>query len=297
MESQRLPRPLAPAADVTMGETYRLLNTEVVLERYRNTMSENPEFKINLSEKFPHLPKAPIIEAVIAIEALADGEWVESAVSKEFKRRLPDYPLASSQNQLSQEFKFTPGKPLETAIHNLGWKGLRFQSADGQRIAQFNKDGFVFSWIRPYKNWESLVQEALRLWELHVEVARPAEAQGFGVRFINRIELPPQELRFEHYIDPHPKPPQRFPLPFYGFLHQDTLAVPGGEYAINVIRTFQPPQPPGQGGALILDIDVINRRPVDLGGQIVENRLAEMRWLKNKVFFGSITEKALEQFK
>ena len=76
------------------------------------------------------------------------------------------------------------------------------------------------------------------------------------------------------------------------------LAVPGHPYAINVIRTIQ--QLNGGvdvGVALILDIDVFTTQGFDLDNTVRERRLLEMRWLKNKAFFGSITEKAFEMFR
>jgi uncharacterized protein (TIGR04255 family) len=80
-------------------------------------------------------------------------------------------------------------------------------------------------------------------------------------------------------------------------MHQDTLGVPGYSYAINVIQTVQiPPSLESEGIALILDIDVFTLQAFNLGKDAIEQRLQEMRWLKNKVFFGSITKKALERF-
>ena len=48
---------------------------------------------------------------------------------------------------------------------------------------------------------------------------------------------------------------------------------------------------------LILDIDVFTTRAMELNEEVFLKRLQEMRWLKNKAFFGSITQKALERFK
>jgi hypothetical protein len=38
------------------------------------------------------------------------------------------------------------------------------------------------------------------------------------------------------------------------------------------------------------------RKSFDLSEGSLENRLTEMRWLKNKIFFGTITEDALRSF-
>jgi len=87
-------------------------------------------------------------------------------------------------------------------------------------------------------------------------------------------------------------------LPIIGFFHQDTLAVPGHPFAINLIRTIQPAETPGKASlAVILDIDAFTTAPFQLHQDELLQRLRQMRWLKNKVFFGNITEKALNRFK
>ena len=81
-------------------------------------------------------------------------------------------------------------------------------------------------------------------------------------------------------------------------MHKDTLGVPGHPYAINVIRTIQQLNSNMSGGvALILDIDVFTTQAFDLDNAVLARRLLEMRWLKNKAFFGSITKKALKMFR
>jgi uncharacterized protein (TIGR04255 family) len=254
--------------------------------------------KINVTEQFPHLAHAPIVEAVIEIKARSQVAWEQNAISESLKPKLPGYPQVISQNEFQQEVKFAPGQAPEARQHDLGWKGLRFESSDGRHIAQFNRDGFVFSRLYPYETWERLWDEASRLWKLHVDLAKPAEAHRIGLRFVNRIPLPPQEMRFEEYIHPHAQPPYGLDLPFHGFFHHDTLAVPESPYAVNVVRTIQPSQDPAAGGpAVILDIDVFTTQPFELQPGLLESRLPEMRWLKNKVFFGSVTQKALDSFR
>jgi uncharacterized protein (TIGR04255 family) len=87
-------------------------------------------------------------------------------------------------------------------------------------------------------------------------------------------------------------------LPFLNFFHHDTFAVPGYPYAINVIRTIQPPlNPQIEGLGLIVDIDAFTTQPFEIKDGMLEERLTELRWLKNKAFFCSITPKALELFR
>lgn len=250
---------------------------------------------INISERFQHLPRAPIVEAVIDIRARAVTALEEALVKPQLEAKLSGYQFLGSQREIEHGFTLEGDKPPGLMIRDLGWKGLRFQSADKKHIAQFNRDGFVFSRLEPYESWEQLYEEGMRLWSVYIELAQPVEVHRIGLRYINRIQLPPDELRYEDYLEPAPMPPKGLDVPFHGFLHQDTIAVSGHPYAINVIRTIQPPGAPGiQGLGLILDIDAFTTQGFELDEALLEQRLLEMRWLKNKVFFGSVTPNALK---
>jgi len=260
-------------------------------------MSTQGIVDIKSDEIFENLPRAPIVEAVIEIRARAIQTLEESSLRSALEPRLAGYGFLDSLREFHGEVKIEGGKPPTQKVSDLGWMGLRFRSTDGKHIAQFKRDGFVFSRLEPYLTWEQLNGEQQRLWAIFKELAQPAEIQRVGLRYINRIKLPPGELRFEDYMQPAPLAPRDLDLPFHGFTHHDTLAVPDRPYAINVIRTIQPPRDAGDAViALILDIDVFTTESFDLDEALLGRRLMEMRWLKNKVFFGSITEKAREMF-
>ena len=216
-------------------------------------MSIQDPLKIDVTERFDHLPHAPIVEAVIDIRARAGDAWEEATVKARMQAQLADYAYLDTQRVYEHEMKLDQGKPAEQTLRDLGCKGVRFKSTDERHIVQFNRDGFVFSRLTPYESWEQLHGEAMRLWQIYSGMAHPAQVQRLGLRFINRIELPPEEVRYEDYIQPAPEPPKHLELPFHGFLHHDTLAVPGHAYALNVIRTIQ--NVPNQPLAVVLDID------------------------------------------
>ena len=102
----------------------------------------------------------------------------------------------------------------------------------------------MFARLRPYEQWEALVSEALRLWQMFVDIGKPAEIQRLGIRFINRISLPPSQVLIEDYLDPAPKGARDLDLPFRYFFHQDIFDVAGHPYAIRLIRTTQPETEP-----------------------------------------------------
>jgi uncharacterized protein (TIGR04255 family) len=250
---------------------------------------------INISEDFPHLAFAPVVEAVIDIRTKSTVALDEASSRIFLEPRLADYTFLDSQQEFSAQVMFGPAAPpMQTAIQ--AWKGVRFKSRDENSIAQFNKDGFAFSKLAPYQNWDVFSEESMKLWGIYQEMAKAEDVNRLGVRFINRIELPAGDGNFENYINPAPQTPRGLDLPFYGFLYQETLAVPGHPYAINLIRTIQQPGDK-DGFSVIIDIDVFTADGTDLDNGRIQKMLNEMCWLKNKIFFGSITEQALETFK
>lgn len=253
-------------------------------------------FKIDLTEVFPLLLRAPIVEAVIGVTARAETVWEEAVISEQLKQRLPEYPSVQSHRETRLEFNLAANAQTEQAVQDMGWRGLRCESADKLHVVQFNRDGFSFSRLQPYQSWEQFDQEGMRLWELYNEVAQPLEIQRLGLRFINRIEFPQEGVKLEDFLENPPKTPRGMEVPFKGFLHHNTLVIPGYPYGINVVQTVQPSQGGNTAWGVILDIDVFTTEPI-VNQNLIGQHLTKMRWLKNKAFFGSITTKTLELIK
>ncbi|MFY9621177.1 MAG: TIGR04255 family protein [Pyrinomonadaceae bacterium] len=254
------------------------------------------EITIDPTERFQHLPNAPIVEAALEIRARAELPWEEKAIAEQLKERLPEYPVTLAQHAFQQHFQFAANQPPQGSYQELGLKGFRLQSRDNLQIVQFNRDGFIFSRLAPYESWETFSSELFRLWETYVELAGLTQIHRLGLRFINRISIEHRDLAY--YLVVPPITARGLDLPYLAFLHHDTFAVPQLPYVVNVIKTIQPQQDSRETvPALILDIDISSEQPFALENGIMEGRIADMRWLKNKFFFGNITEGALEEFK
>lgn len=252
--------------------------------------------KIDVTEQFELLPRAPIVEAVIQVHARPETSWEEKDILACLKPKLSEFEKSFSRNNMKHEVKLDAAHPPQVSAENLGWYGLLCKSKN--QSVQFNRDGFVFSRLQPYQGWDQFFADAMRLWKIYLETARPMEMQRIGLRFINKIQLPPKEVDFEKYIQPYPEPPFDLDLPFLSFFHHDTLAVPGHPYAINIIRTIQPAiNPQADGIGLIVDIDAFTTQSLEIKEGVLVERLAELRWLKNKTFFGSITPEAMGLFR
>jgi hypothetical protein len=93
--------------------------------------------KIDLTEQFSPLSHAPIAEAVIEMRAQAEVPWEESGIRSQLAPLLPGYPKIESQSEFEHEMQFGPGQDTVQRHRDLGWRGLRCESADHVHIAQF----------------------------------------------------------------------------------------------------------------------------------------------------------------
>jgi uncharacterized protein (TIGR04255 family) len=248
---------------------------------------------IQSEEEFGRLMLAPVTEAVLEIRGRAETEWEEERVTAFLKEQLPGFPKQDSQRSLRAEMRFGPGVLPKPSAQDLGWSGVTTRSQDQRQVVCFQKDGFAFSQLAPYPGWQSFLEGALALWKVHQAVAAPSEFARIGLRYINRIDLSGPMINLEDYLVAAPKEPEGLVLPFSGFLHRDTLTVPGHDYGVQITRTIQPSgesDPPKLG--LIIDIDVFSTKPWVGSTDDLVQRLKEMRWLKNKAFFGSLTPQA-----
>ncbi len=253
---------------------------------------------LNFSELFPHLNKAPIVEAVLDFRASAAVALDQAAMQVQLAARLPDYPKILGQRMVESTFKSEAGKSPEASARDLGWVGFDCRSTDEKQVAQFHKDGFAFSRLDPYQNWELFTQEALRLWRLHLEMAQPEEIKRIGVRFINRMLFPVEggKANLKSYLTAPPENPNGLELPMVNFLHQELRTIPGTVYALNLTKIMQPVERRASHLALILDVDVFTTVPLRPNDPNLVDHLNKMRWLKNKAFFANVTAKAIETF-
>lgn len=194
-----------------------------------------------------------------------------------------------------QQIKQKPGKPPEFAVRDQGVVGYRFRSADHRTIAQFRRNGFTFNRLKPYASWDQVFPEACRLWKIYTNTAPPEEISRIAVRFINRLLLPLANLEFSDYLAAPPALPRDVPQSISSFLSRVVIHEPRANLTANVVQALEPPLN-DQYISLILDIDVYQRNVSHLTPETVLGSFASLREMKNRIFFGSLTDKALVLF-
>jgi uncharacterized protein (TIGR04255 family) len=256
-------------------------------------MTRPPSFTINLEEKFPNLENAPTsIEAMMYWRAHGGQELDQKALKDELVQRFPDYPFCQPQHNIEIAASLDNDSP--EINHQVQRNGFRLQDELNHRVAQFTPTGVVFSCLQPYPGWKQFQNEAIKFWDVFIELSAPTSVQQLGVRYINLIPMRSDE-NASTYLNSLPPPLPELNLPTDSFFYQDTYRIPG--YYINWVRTVQTqPESPGSEKSLIVDINVYTTELTCLDREYLIKRLDEMRWIKNKIFFSCITQTAHQQF-
>ena len=217
--------------------------------------------------------------------------------------------MLSAHSQIAEQYpndQATRGRLAEIAISqsnimagmtDLGVQGYRFDSETGQYVAQFNKDNFVYSVVGSYTTWEDLESEALRLWGIYQSVAEPTQLLRLETRFVNeiRVEL---SVPLTEYFRIVPSMPKIDGL-INGFTHVYTIHENSTGLDARLVLQNTGVRPNSDSGMVILDISAV-RDGLDIAFPIaatdISETLADLRRLKNKLFYESITKHTVDLF-
>lgn len=243
------------------------------------------KFQLDLSKKFPALPHAPIIEAVLHWQAAASLKLDQAALQRKLTDSFPKYESAPQHNIETALSGSPQGMELKQSTN---WDGFRLTRKENDQpafICQFKRSGLVVSRLAPYKDWEEFESEALRFWDAFVEIGQPTEIARLSTRYISQIAVN-SISEVQDYIDIGEEPLAAIGVSADGFFYQNTLNLADLPYKINLVRTVQPLKQSSAPLSLIVDIDVGTTDNIAIADfAAVPQRLKELRFIKNKVFF------------
>jgi uncharacterized protein (TIGR04255 family) len=243
-----------------------------------------------------HLSHAPVTEAVIDIKVRPkDGSAFEQ-VNEAFKQLDFGYYLKGPISEGTFAFGLGPEGQVVPPSTTSAVVGLRLHSSDEKYVLQVRGESFTLSRLTPYETWETLCEEAKRLWEIYLARLEPVGVFRIATRFINNLRLP---LRvgeeFQLYINSLGQVPNGAPATVEGFFQRFQLVDQSTDAHVILNLVLNGQEPDGRL-PVILDIDafkLIERRASD---PEIWRELETLRELKNRCFFGTLTQRAQELF-
>jgi uncharacterized protein (TIGR04255 family) len=233
-----------------------------------------------------HLNNAPIVEAAIAFDfVVAPGEL--SQLRDSFFRHIEsEYP---NQTPIQKaEITFTPGGSSGGTSDIVGF---RCASPDGKNVCSISENTFFCSRLHPYQDWERLLSEFKRLWEIFASFGT-VRVSKVAVRYINKIFIPEGQEIFD-WIYTFPKLAPELPQTMFGVFVRLEIMIPKPPGKLIVTEAKLPPEKP-EYVAIALDHDL--QFPVVSQEIDVWAVLGEARELKNQYFFASVSEDLLKEY-
>jgi len=238
-----------------------------------------------------HYAKAPIVEAVLAIQFKDSSTSLDLLAKCGNKIRL-DYPTKKPLNYSTGHIELGPKSSATTTSEPIGFS---WTSVDEKKIFQAKRDGFTFSLLAPYTTWPEFSAEAKRLWEVYWKTIKSKKNYTrIALRYINRIDFPVPSIEMSDYFNIYTFIPNTLPQSMSSFFFQLTMPLADPKSMVNIVQTLVPPPSEKQGYTSVLfDIDIYRTEAIPMG-ESVWDAFGELATQKTDLFEKCITQKTRE---
>lgn len=243
-------------------------------------------------------PNAPLTEALIDIQVNLPPNVEIGRLEGMHAQIAGAYPDKKPRRKWEFELQLSTKEEVQVAAasKDLGVDGFLFTSADGKQVVQFRLDGFTFSRLKPYQDWQPMFAEAVRLWDIYRRECRPASVTRLATRYINQIQIPHPRPRMEDFFAEPPKVPTGLPQDAEEFFTRLVISYPADNVKAIVTMTRGTSSDPTKTSVL-LDIDAFTKVDLPHDDERIPHVLGRLRQIKNDIFLGSVTEKTKELFR
>jgi uncharacterized protein (TIGR04255 family) len=169
------------------------------------------------------------------------------------------------------------------------------RSADEKWVVQFTADGMSVSRLEPYTGWTELKAKAKELWDIYRGAVVDCVPTRLACRYINKIPLPEGEQLEETYRT-HFVLSKNLPQSFITSLLRVALHFKEEDAVAIITQSIDPSQDPNHA-VCIFDIDAFDANSTGFDHEQMWDRLEALREIKNRAFFESLTEKAVERMR
>jgi uncharacterized protein (TIGR04255 family) len=242
-------------------------------------------------DTWPRLTNAPIVESLIDLRVERSTNLTFQNLRAAADELAADFPSREEMRFIEGQLTFSAEAGASLAAQAPMPAGVMLRSADGRWVAQFRLDGFTFSRLQPpYTNWADLSTRARQLWTKYTAVSVPNRVTRVATRFINRISLPAGKS-FDETFTTTFSIAASLPQAVGGFLLR--VVIPFEKEQCVVIMTQSLP---GNTQECTFDIDAFAEFPHGISDADAWAKIEQLREVKNRVFFESLTPGALERY-
>ncbi len=246
-----------------------------------------------MEEKWPSLAKPPVVTAIFQLKFdngsvnVDDYLKFDIALKHLFPKRNEN--LESSLS-LGPATRIPLGKAQISGVTNTRRTGYIYFTTDQKEKLSLSEIDITYTTEKPYEGWIVFKDKVLKILSTLSTVLENVTIRRSSIRFIN-------QFKFDEFSDPSVYFNSQifstgegllYPLIRYGF--KLTYDIDEGVYSIVNQNAEHLPDK----FVYIFDIDVLDRNNLLFELNTIDDTLEKLRSIKNKIFFGNITEKTLE---
>lgn len=237
----------------------------------------------------------PIREAIFDVRFKFENQLEMSIFESFFKETQESYPKREILNTHTFSFEVKSGEGPKMGSSG-GPKGLRLRSRDGTKFVQARIDGFTFSQLEPYGDWDSFFAEAKHLLDVYLEKTHPMYAERIALRYVNAIKIPEKNFELEDYFLTAPSIAKDIPQSLLNFFLRVMIKDNKSDSVAIVNQTIEDTKSIDTT-TIIFDIDVFQANlRVDPNGAEAKEIIEALKDFRTRIFEGSITKKTKDIF-
>lgn len=237
------------------------------------------------------LRRPPITEALV--DFAAEVQRPKEAFQAFAETLKSEFPKIEVINQVTTQLRVEAGKLIPPETEQLAFAGVRLSSPDQTLIVQLRPNGLTLNNLLSYVGGDKIIERTLSVWGRFASHMGIQSVRRIAFRYINHFELPfRQGDDFNRFLSVAPQMPNEA-QDVTEFLSRVVVRVDERDATAIVTQRLDPIQ---RGRNFLIDIDVYRQGDFSANPDDLRPVLESLRVLRNQIFFGLLTEEALELF-
>lgn len=240
---------------------------------------------------YPILSKPPVVVALVQLKFKIPNFKVNSVL--EYDKLLKNHlPLRHNNIQVGIDFgktTFPLGESKVSGVSNAEVGSYLYISTNQKTKFEISSEAITYIDENPYKGWGQFKSDALQLLKIISPLFTSAEMLRISIRFVNRFTFPEfnNPKQYFNTLITSSDGGSSYPLHQYGF----RLMMDVPETDIYTIVNHNVENVPQNKYIYTFDIDVLDKQKLLFDIDTIGESLENLRNIKNKIFFETITEK------
>lgn len=237
-------------------------------------------------------PNAPITEAIADFSLTFATAPTFEDLARYGEAAGSRFPTRRERSAYSTAISIKDEEPIFT---NTPSKFLAYSSEDGKEVAQVRTNGFSFSRLKPYTRWDDFLKRTEDALSIYAYCFNPLSVQTISLKYINRISAQGGSLVFSEYFKTGIQLGDELPNAVTDAFYRVSLNINGDRaivmFATDILAQTKEMIP------MVLDVEVSRKTEMPVDSEAIRRVLNELRDVKNRIFFNSITDKTKEMFR